>query len=257
MLRTIAASCELPPCSSASTTSPSGIERAPTARLSSAAKREDRERERRARRCGSGGRRGAQGVGRDASAHQLGHPNSDADALLGCPNYAPEAPSSTLLSVRPRARRLRLRATTASPSAQRRAGQRRAGAFPVTIDHKYGSTTIEAEPKRVVVVGLREQDALLALGVVPVATTEWYGKHPGAIFPWAKDELGDAKVPTVLTTDRRHRDREDRRAAARPDPRRLLRADQEGVRRRSRSSPRSSRSPRARSTTAPPGRRRR
>jgi iron complex transport system substrate-binding protein len=71
-------------------------------------------------------------------------------------------------------------------------------AFPVTIDHKYGSTTIDAAPKRVVVVGLREQDALLALGVVPVATTEWYGEHPGAIFPWAKDELGDAPLPTVL-----------------------------------------------------------
>jgi iron complex transport system substrate-binding protein len=73
-----------------------------------------------------------------------------------------------------------------------------AGAFPVTIDHKYGSTTIEKAPERIVVVGLREQDALLALGVVPVATTEWYGEHPGAIFPWAKDELGDAPLPTVL-----------------------------------------------------------
>jgi iron complex transport system substrate-binding protein len=74
------------------------------------------------------------------------------------------------------------------------------GAFPVTIDHKYGSTTIEKAPERVVVVGLREQDALLALGVVPVATTEWYGKHPGAIFPWAKDELGSAKTPVVLSS---------------------------------------------------------
>jgi iron complex transport system substrate-binding protein len=71
-------------------------------------------------------------------------------------------------------------------------------AFPVTIEHKYGSTTIESAPKRVVVVGLREQDPLLALGIVPVATTEWYGEHPGAIFPWAKDELGDAPLPTVL-----------------------------------------------------------
>jgi iron complex transport system substrate-binding protein len=51
----------------------------------------------------------------------------------------------------------------------------------------------------VVVVGLRDQDALLALGVVPVATTEWFGKHPGAIFPWAKEALGDAPEPTVLT----------------------------------------------------------
>src|SRR5262245_19928517 len=77
-------------------------------------------------------------------------------------------------------------------------GAAESGAFPVTIEHKYGSTTIEKAPTRVVVVGLREQDHLLALGVVPVATTEWYGKYPGAIFPWAKDELGDAKVPTVL-----------------------------------------------------------
>ena len=79
------------------------------------------------------------------------------------------------------------------------AGQAEAGAFPVTIDHKHGSTTIESAPRRVVVVGLREQDALLALGVVPVATTEWYGKHPGAIFPWAKDELGDGELPAVLS----------------------------------------------------------
>jgi iron complex transport system substrate-binding protein len=74
-----------------------------------------------------------------------------------------------------------------------------AGAFPVTIKHKFGSTTIKSEPKRIVVVGLREQDALLALGIVPVATTEWYGEHEGAIFPWAKPALGDAKPPTKLS----------------------------------------------------------
>jgi iron complex transport system substrate-binding protein len=74
-------------------------------------------------------------------------------------------------------------------------------AFPVTIEHKYGSTTIESQPERVVVAGLREQDALLAMGVVPVATTYWFGDHPGSIFPWAEDELGDAKVPVVLNQD--------------------------------------------------------
>jgi iron complex transport system substrate-binding protein len=72
------------------------------------------------------------------------------------------------------------------------------GAFPVTIEHKFGSTTVEEAPERVVVAGLREQDALLALGIVPVATTEWYGKHPGAIFPWAEEALGDAPKPEVL-----------------------------------------------------------
>jgi iron complex transport system substrate-binding protein len=74
------------------------------------------------------------------------------------------------------------------------------GAFPATIEHRYGSTTVEQAPERVVVAGLREQDAVLALGVVPVGTTEWYGNHPGAIFPWAKEALGNGETPTVLKT---------------------------------------------------------
>ena len=86
---------------------------------------------------------------------------------------------------------------TSTPTSQ---AEKAGGAFPVTLAHKYGETTIESQPKRVVVVGLREQDALLALGVVPVATTEWFGKHPGAIFPWATAKLGSAKPPTVLSS---------------------------------------------------------
>ncbi|NOK63327.1 MAG: ABC-type Fe3+-siderophore transport system, periplasmic iron-binding component [Chloroflexi bacterium AL-W] len=72
--------------------------------------------------------------------------------------------------------------------------------FPRTIEHKYGSTTIEEVPERVVTVGLFEQDVLLALGIVPVGTTEYFGGYPGAIWPWAQDELealgGD--VPDVV-----------------------------------------------------------
>ena len=71
-------------------------------------------------------------------------------------------------------------------------------AFPVTIAHKYGETTITEKPERIVLVGLVEQDALLALGIVPVATREWWGERPGAIFEWATDELGDAPLPEVL-----------------------------------------------------------
>lgn len=73
-----------------------------------------------------------------------------------------------------------------------------AGAFPVTIAHKYGSTTIKSEPKRIVTVGLTDQDAVLALGKVPVGTTEWLGGYKGAIGPWAQDKLGGAAAPTVL-----------------------------------------------------------
>lgn len=73
------------------------------------------------------------------------------------------------------------------------------GAFPVTIKNKYGDAVIKEAPKRVVAVGLVEQDALLALGVVPVGTTEWFGEKPGALFPWAKAKLGDGALPTVLS----------------------------------------------------------
>jgi iron complex transport system substrate-binding protein len=72
-------------------------------------------------------------------------------------------------------------------------------AFPVSIEHRFGTTEITKAPERIVVVGLVEQDALLSLGVVPVATTEWFGEKPGAIWPWAQDELAGAKAPEVLT----------------------------------------------------------
>ncbi|MET0135169.1 MAG: iron-siderophore ABC transporter substrate-binding protein [Kibdelosporangium sp.] len=88
------------------------------------------------------------------------------------------------------------RTETAAPQSQ--ASGAPTAAFPVTMEHKYGSTTITAEPKRIVLVGLTEQDALLALGIVPVGTTEWLGKYEGAIAPWAKDKLNGAPLPTVL-----------------------------------------------------------
>ena len=47
------------------------------------------------------------------------------------------------------------------------------------------------------VVGLTEQDTVLALGYKPIATTEWYGGQPYAVWPWARAALGDTK-PTVL-----------------------------------------------------------
>jgi iron complex transport system substrate-binding protein len=72
-------------------------------------------------------------------------------------------------------------------------------AFPVTVEHKFGETTVESEPARVVTVGVTEQDTVLALGVVPVGVTDWYGDQPYATWPWAQDALGDGQ-PEVLTT---------------------------------------------------------
>ncbi|RYP85372.1 iron-siderophore ABC transporter substrate-binding protein [Nocardioides guangzhouensis] len=57
-----------------------------------------------------------------------------------------------------------------------------ASAFPVTIDHAFGSTTIEKEPQRVATLGWSDQDNALALGVVPVGATKltWGGNDAGS-----------------------------------------------------------------------------
>jgi len=70
-------------------------------------------------------------------------------------------------------------------------------AWPVSIEHKYGTTEISDEPERVVTVGLTDHDALLALGIAPVGVTDWYGDHAHATWPWAQDELGGAE-PVVV-----------------------------------------------------------
>ncbi len=74
------------------------------------------------------------------------------------------------------------------------------GGGAVTIKHAFGETTVPAVPKRVVSAGFTEQDSLLALGVVPVATTEWFGGQPFAVWPWAQPKLGAAR-PVVLNLD--------------------------------------------------------
>ena len=92
-------------------------------------------------------------------------------------------------------------ATTTEPttesSAEPSTGADAPAQFPVTIEHKYGSTTIESEPQRIVSIGYGEHDGLLSLGVIPIAVRDWYGDQPYATWPWAQDELGDA-TPEVL-----------------------------------------------------------
>jgi iron complex transport system substrate-binding protein len=72
-----------------------------------------------------------------------------------------------------------------------------AQAFPVTIAHMYGETTIGKQPERVVSLGYAGVDNILALGVKPVAVREWYGDYPYSVWPWGQAALGDA-TPEVL-----------------------------------------------------------
>ena len=76
-----------------------------------------------------------------------------------------------------------------------------AGDGSVTIKHAFGSTKIPAQPKRVVSAGLTGQDELLAVGVVPIAVTEWFGNQPFAVWPWAQPALGPAQPAVLSLTD--------------------------------------------------------
>jgi iron complex transport system substrate-binding protein len=87
---------------------------------------------------------------------------------------------------------------------------------PVTINHAFGQTTIPAPPKRVVSAGFTEQDDLLAVGVVPIATTKWWGDEPFEVWPWAQPKLGAAQ-PTVLSIYSDEGFEYDRIAALNPD----------------------------------------
>jgi len=76
-----------------------------------------------------------------------------------------------------------------------------AAAFPVTFDHVYGETTIEAAPERIATWGWGATDAVLALGIVPVAVSSMdYGGGEDRITPWVEDaieKLGGEK-PAIL-----------------------------------------------------------
>lgn len=70
----------------------------------------------------------------------------------------------------------------------------------MTVTHLFGQTVVKEPPKRVVSAGYTEQDDLLAVGVVPIAVTNWFGDQPFAVWPWAQPKLGAAQ-PVVLSLD--------------------------------------------------------
>jgi len=71
-----------------------------------------------------------------------------------------------------------------------------AAADSVTVSHKFGETTIPADPKRVVTAGWIDQDFVLSLGVVPVGTRGGYFENYDS-FPWVQQETGGKGVPAI------------------------------------------------------------
>ncbi len=77
-----------------------------------------------------------------------------------------------------------------------------ADAFPVTIEHAFGETTIESEPTRVATLGWNDQDHALALGVVPVGATKltWGGNKSGS-SDWFDEALAELGAPAPVRYD--------------------------------------------------------
>ncbi|WP_436771116.1 iron-siderophore ABC transporter substrate-binding protein [Yinghuangia sp. YIM S09857] len=89
--------------------------------------------------------------------------------------------------------------TSSSPSAAASAPAASpppAAAYPVSITHKLGTTTIKEAPKRIVALGEADQDAALALAVSLTGMVET--TPPDGIAPWAKPKLGASK-PEIIT----------------------------------------------------------
>ena len=98
-------------------------------------------------------------------------------ALAGCTSAAPEESGSSAAS---------------------------GGDFPVTIEHAFGETEIAAAPERVATWGWGSTEAVLALGVVPVAMAQQaYGANADGVLPWVAEELDELgeETPVILTDD--------------------------------------------------------
>ncbi len=108
-----------------------------------------------------------------------------------------------------------------------------ADAFPVTIEHAFGETTIESEPTRVATLGWADQDHVLALGVVPVGRDQAHlRRQRGRVLGLVRrrGRGGWSRGPGPLRRRRRCAHRRDRQALARPDPRHQLGHHRAGVR---------------------------
>ncbi|MEU9800558.1 iron-siderophore ABC transporter substrate-binding protein [Streptomyces sp. NPDC051000] len=97
-----------------------------------------------------------------------------------------------------------------------------AGAFPVTVEHAFGTTKVEKAPQRVVSVGYTDDQTILAFGIKPVGMVDQYpnpaGKTPdiNTQWPWVKDKWGDSK-PEVIMNNGDTGPNYEKIAALRPD----------------------------------------
>jgi iron-siderophore transport system substrate-binding protein len=87
-----------------------------------------------------------------------------------------------------------------------------ADGFPVTVPHKFGSTTVEQAPQRVLSLAYTDHEPLLALGIIPVGVIGFNAGWPEGVGPWATPHLKGQKLELF-----QHELNYEKVAAARPD----------------------------------------
>ena len=77
------------------------------------------------------------------------------------------------------------------------------GVFPVTIEHVYGTTTIESQPERIATVAWSNHEVPLAHGVVPVGMSKvtWGDDDDNGVLPWVEDKLEELGAETPVLFD--------------------------------------------------------
>lgn len=72
-------------------------------------------------------------------------------------------------------------------------------AYPLSVEHALGTTTIPNRPSRIVTIGWNGEDALVALGAIPVAMPR-RALFDDGMFPWVEERIGSVK-PILLASD--------------------------------------------------------
>lgn len=117
-------------------------------------------------------------------------------ALAGCVAITPDSAATATTTETTTTESATSESSTAESSTAE-SSTAESGAFPVTIEHKFGSTTIESEPQSVLSLGFSDQDAILALGVKPVAVRYYFGPVDDQIWPWAEEAAGAETLPVL------------------------------------------------------------
>jgi iron complex transport system substrate-binding protein len=93
--------------------------------------------------------------------------------------------------------------STDSKEADSKDKESSSSAFPLTVEHALGKSTIPAKPKRVATVNWANHEVPLALGVVPVgmAAANFGDDNGDGVLPWVEKRLDELKAKTPVLFD--------------------------------------------------------